>query len=290
MNKGIKFITVIFLVILLIPLNVRASTDINLNCTAEVMVGNNFSCDIEMKNDQKIFGVISSYKYDKVFSYNKTIIGNNWEAISGSSNGFTLVNVEGVEQDDKLVTVQFLVSNDAVPGNTYSINLNNIQVSDGNNDITINDKENKIKVLSINEVVDNINVNGEALEVKDGVTNYTVVVPYEVTDVDILATLKSDKYQFTKDKSPGKVSNLKVGDNVFELEIVSGDHSLVNYEININRLTEKKSNNISNKVEEKVTNPSTGGIGKISIIIIGCVLIGSLGIIIYFVQKGKKVK
>lgn len=245
MNKLKKYI--IFILILIIPFPVFAS-DINFNCTKEVMVGSKVTCLIELKPTEKIKGIFANYDYNSVLTYSETKLNETWQNIANTSKGITVVNIDGIDSNKEIAKLDFYVSNNTTPGKEYQIKLKKIQLSNGNNDISIADKISTIKVLSVNEIVETLKVYDKNLKIKDGVTNYTVTVPNEVTSVDIKSTLKNEKYTFAKGFAPKTVNKLKVGDNLVFLQIKEKDNLLIQYQICIHRQT--KIEEFLNKFEE----------------------------------------
>ena len=263
--KKYSYLFLIFLVSL-IPEYVFASSDIDFSCSSEVLVGNRVTCIVKLKSTDTILGGTLEYEYSDALTYEKTILDDEFLTLANSSKGVTIVNENGFQNSSKIATISFLISNNAIPSTVYSVKLKNIQLSDGENDILIGDKEASIKVLSLSEIVNYISVNDSKLEIKDGITNYTVTVPNTVRQVKVLSELSSDKLQFVENKGPRTISGLKVGDNIFDLVIENEEEILVNYKINVKRLTE-------GEILEDVDNPKTG---SIAIVIIVGILIISL--------------
>lgn len=276
-----KILTLILLIYTCTTIPVYASTDINLKCQDEAMVGNEIFCSIDLVTEEPIKGIFLKYEFDPILTYNKTELGTNWKKITNSSKGFTIVNVDGIKEENNLAKVHLLISNDAKPGKEYLFNLKDIQLSNGDKDIDIEEKISKIKILSVQDIIKKLKVYNMDLEIKDGITNYTVSVPNSVTEVDILATLKEDKYQFVDGYGPRKIENLNIGDNFFQLQIKKDDLILLTYEICINRsVIEEETPN------EEITNPKTGSLATK---IVAFVTIISFCTLIISIKKRDKV-
>ena len=271
-KKGI-FLLVVFA---LFPLNVLAITDdVELKCQSEVMIDNYIDCTVSLRTEQVIKGVHSYFQFDDAFSYVETEGMNNWVSLLNNEKSFAFINTEGVSKNTDIGKIRFMVSNKAELGKVYSIFLKKIVLSDGNKDIYVGEKSAVVKVLSVNNFVQSISIDGKQMELKDGVTDYTVVVDNSITSINLDAVLKNEVVKFVDGFGPRKIDNLKVGNNVFYLKISNDASELITYSINVRRLEKK---------EEVISNPKTGS----SIILIFFVLFFSCGLFFLYIKKLKK--
>lgn len=283
MKRVIFYICIIF--ILFVPVTVSASSDVVLDCLDEAMVGNEVYCDILLKPEEKIMGVLSKYEYDPVLTYYKTELSESWKVVSNSSKGFIFTNVDGISNENELAKVYFYISNDAVIGKEYQIRLKGLQLSNGNLDIDLDDKVSTVKILSVQDILTSLKVYDKQLELKDGVTSYTVTVPNEVTSVEVSAILKDEKYQFANGYAPGSYDNLKVGDNLIDLQIKKDDLVLLNYQIFVHRLA--KNEEVSDE-KEVISNPKTGSL--VTKVVIFVFVVSLCVLVVMGVRKGKQVR
>lgn len=247
----------IFLIALLmmIPGTVMAATDIGFECFDEVMVGNALECKVSMLNpEKKIKGIQMNYKFDKGFSYVKTISGSEWSIASANNNGFAFLNLDGVGTSSSVAQVNFLVSNDIEVQKEYEMVLSNIMLSDGDKDIVISNKNSKVKVLSIFDVMESISINDTELELKDGVTDYKIDIPFEINDVSVNAELKDDKYSYIDGYEPKVFQNLKEGVTDLQIKVGSDNRELITFNLKLNHL--QKGESTTGNIE--VDNPKTG--------------------------------
>ena len=89
-----------------------------------------------------------------------------------------------------------------------------------------------------------LKVNNHNIELKDGVTNYTISIDNEEKDANIVAELYSDSYSFTEGKGPKIIKDLQVNENnEVELEIQNEEMVLVKFNLNIIRQEAIKTDN-----------------------------------------------
>ena len=262
---------------------VFADSDVNFICSSKVMIGGQVDCTLDFQSIDVIYGIQAKYKYDDVFSYVQSVASDSWNSGSFfSANGFLVLNLAGASTGT-VFHIKFLVSANAEIGKEYSIQLMDIMLSNGSNDVSIENKNTDVKILSVFDFLNNISVGNQSLEIKDGVENYTVVVDNDTTVVHLSADLKDDSFSFVDGYGPRDISNLQEGDNVVYLKIKNTEDSteFITYTFNIQRLG--KDNGITN-VEEQISNPKTG---NLEIIIVSFILIFSFGMGIFIYKKCK---
>ncbi len=279
MKKKKMFFITILLLSILCPLQVMADdNDIDFSCSKEALIGSNITCTVNLKTNQNIKGVEAHYESTDVLSYVSSKSSDSWSTIKNNSLGFIVIETDGVSKNSEVIKSKYVVSNKAEVSKTYAVKLSNITLSDGTNDIPIADKIANIKILSINNILENITVNSKPLEVTDGVTSYTVNVSNDTDKVELTANLKSDNYKFVDGYGSRVITDLKEGDNLVELKIANNEGELIAYTINISK---------SAKANIK-ENPNTGGYYILKVVIILLITgFATLGIYKYN-KKGKK--
>lgn len=280
MLKKYRLILLLLLFFIVCPKDVFAvcSNEIEYSCSDEVMVSGTVSCRIYLENSCStlVKGIQANHQFNEAFSYVKTVSGTEWSIASAHSEGLMLTNVDGISKDSAMAQVDFLVSDQVMVGNEYEFQLHNVFLTDGTQDLKIDNKISKVKVLSILDVLESLTVNGKSLEVKDGITNYTVYLENNVDRTMIEAVLKSDKYQFDNEYGPREITGLKVGENEVKLKILSSDRELITITILLNRSANGEI------IENISSNPKTGNFPILAFV---GVMISSIGIFIYFQRK-----
>lgn len=261
----IKFKFLIIFMVMLMPNFVRAS-EVNFKCPEEVIIGGNIVCSVDLNTNTKVKGILGKYKYDDVFSYVKTINSSKWELLAGNVNGMSLISLDGASGQGNIAMVVFTVSSDAKIGEEYDINFNEVNLSDGNKDISVGNLNAVVKVVGISDIFKYITVNDKEIELTEGIVNNTVEVDYNTTSVDVKAILNNENYSFAEGYGPMTVKGLEVGDNEVYLKVVDdGGIEILTYRINIKRLP---------KVGEKITsNPKTG---VLSVFVVGLIFVISV--------------
>lgn len=236
-NKEMN-VLILFIIILFFPFQVFASTDVDFSCPVEAMAGNQIECSIQLKNlSQKVMGIQVYYEIPQGLSYIGTDIGNDWEDMTSNNNGFIVANLDGVTKESLVAKVHFMVSDKVEVGKDYTIYLKNIELSDGESDIAVSDKNVSIKILSIYDLLDELTLNGTSLELKDGVNNYTFTLEDETDEVELGASLKKEGFIFADGYGSRVIRDLKVGENIEYLKIISGDREIITYTFHIYNLT-----------------------------------------------------
>ena len=155
--------------------------------------------------------------------------------------------------------------------------IKNIVLSDGEKDITVEEKNYSIKVLAILDIIDSIKINSKDITLKDVINTYTFNVGTTYS-VDLIINLKDENYTFKDNFTSGTITNLKDGDNIKNITIQKNNKEYLNLTFNFQKNVIKDEN-----IEE---NPKTGN----KIIIPILTLFISLILIIVYKKNKMEVK
>lgn len=274
-----RILNLLILSIVFMPFKmVNALNYANMKCSNEAMIGNTITCEVKMNSEEKITGILGKLEYDNVFTYEESIVSNDTNEIVNNSKGFACVNLNGYKNDETIEKIKFIVSNKAEPKETYKIKIKDIELTNGEKDIENSSLEQEVKILSIKEVLKSLKVNEHNIELKDGVTNYTVTIDNVEKDANINAELTSNNYSFTEGKGPRTLKDLKEKENnKIEIEIQNEEMKLVKFNLNIIREEAIKTDT------PLEINPQTGMILTLAIPLL-------IGLIIVFVREYKKIR
>ena len=119
----------------------------------------------------------------------------------------------------------------------------------------------------------NLEVNGNFINLINGVYEYSLKVDNNVTSVDIAAEINEDNYvSFVDNFGPRTVSDLKVGNNTLYVKVADASGNELVYTINVDRLN-AEGKDVAPKEEKKdsgsVENPKTGVYGVSVLLIAG---------------------
>lgn len=119
----------------------------------------------------------------------------------------------------------------------------------------------------------NLEVNGNFINLINGVYEYSLKVDNNVTSVDIVAEINEGNYvSFVDNFGPRTVSNLKVGNNPLYVKVADASGNELVYTINVDRLN-AEGKDVAPKEEKKdsgsVENPKTGVYGVSVLLIVG---------------------
>ena len=140
-NVQIKFFILIFLLMLLLPINVFATQEIILQADKEYLeIGEEITVSAKLSSEIKLYALTASLNYDQtvfeaISSDNFTSADPDEEVIyNAKNNKFGFINKSG-EISENLLTVHLKVKKNANIGKT-TISLTNVQSSDGDNKFT----------------------------------------------------------------------------------------------------------------------------------------------------------
>lgn len=266
--------------------NSTSSSDlIELKCPPAIIKGSRFLCTVEFKgNSEKIEGIQFNYEFASGISYIETLFQENWQGLAANSSGVAMV-VKDKDTSSSIISQINLISSEQLEeGESFEIKLKNIQVSDGTENISLEDKIAKIDISSITDVITSLKVNDSVLEIRDGVFNYYVDVAETVDKVIVEAELKDKTYQFLSNYGPRTINNLQEGENEIQLQIGMDDTEfpLAIYNITVNKNSKKNTNlgfddkNNNDKINE---NPKTGN--NFVLVVVGFICISMLLIFKY---------
>lgn len=279
MNKKKLFYIYVLSLTILIPNQASAvNTDITFTCDDEVVRGNKINCIIKTSLvESNIKGIQLNYDIANNFSYVETTTENDWKLLSHNNEGLMAIKPVGTTNNETITNTSFIVSNDTDTSTNYNFKIKNIVLSDGEKDITVEEKNYSIKVLSILDIIDSIKINSKDITLKDGINNYTFNVGTK-DSVDLIINLKDENYTFKDNFTSGTITNLKDGDNIKNITIQKNNKEYLNLTFNFQKNVIKDEN-----IEE---NPKTGN----KIIIPILTLFISLILIIVYKKNKMEVK
>ena len=142
MKKKISIIlTIFFLFAFSINVYAKGKSDIEID-KAEIKRGEEVTITIKLGEEKEIYAYTAKLSYDKeVFEQIKEEDfeeQENWSDITynANNNKFGLINKSGEAEDENMLKIKLKAKNDAKAGKT-EIEINNIEASDGQQDIAI---------------------------------------------------------------------------------------------------------------------------------------------------------
>lgn len=270
MKKRIIFIIAVLIVF---PLNINAE-GIMIDCPNYVLPGNTFECKVLSNEPSYIIKGLKINTEHNGLSYVSNKSNENWLNVVTNSNGTVLVN-NSEDNTNEITRITYMVPQGESSGKVYNVVLSDIVLSDGNSDYYYNNISASINTISSTNIVTKITIDGEPLEINDGVSNYTY---YTIGTKSIFIDIKlsNENYSFIEGYGPRTVE-LQSGENNIEIKIKDDKSEIITYNIKI-------INNELEKEENSITNVDTGSF--INTMIVASLVV--LLLILLFVSNDKK--
>lgn len=270
MRKRIILIGVILSVLL--PINVKAlSGSINISCNdSNVIVGNSTNCSITGNSDSEVSALAMTLSSGGSISISNIVTSSVWQG-NGSDGNIQLYTDSNKTGNFSIAT--FTVTGNSVGSGTITASgvmftgadFNDVGVSgknivinvkeketpkpnpeptpkpsnNGNNNNNSNNNNNNQVKKSNDATLKSLSVSGVNFEFSSDKYDYEVDVNNDVDKIEIEAIVNNDKAKVTM---PEDLS-LKIGKNKFTIVVEAEDGTKKEYNISINRLDRKLSNN-----------------------------------------------
>ena len=210
---------------------------LSLVCSKVVGKNEKINCkvlaDFDYKADPtlKVLSINANYEIPEELQYDIFALPNSCQGddcltlFASSMNGFAVGNLNGIKEKNEIGEISFIATDKVVPGEKYTINLKNIEVSDSN--FEMHDLENvsaEVRIKSEVATLDSVTVNdGELHEFLPEEYEYKVEVEDEVDKAIITYTKTDVNSTATGTGIVGNQVSLHYGSNPFNIHIVSED-------------------------------------------------------------------
>lgn len=225
-------------ILFIIPFKVNATTiNISSNSNDIIEANSEFTLTVNVTDGSNMLGLLGKLSYD---SSKLVLISSN------GLNGFVMTTGSNILLDSinakngnfSIGTLKFKAKETLKPGDSTSISLTNIVISDGSNEIPVNDAtkkitvaipkstDNSLKYIAINDkVIDNFNSNNK---------KYQIIVENNITTINITAQANDIK---TKINGIGR-KLLSIYSNIYVIESISESGIKNTYTIEVIRKDE----------------------------------------------------
>ena len=256
---------------ILLPINVKAlSGSINISCNdSNVIVGNSTNCSITGNSDSEVSALAMTLSSGGSISISNIVTSSVWQG-NGSDGDIQLYTDSNKTGNFSIAT--FTVTGNSVGSGTITVSgvmftgadFNDVGVSgknivinvkeketpkpnpeptpkpsnNGNNNNNSNNNNNQIK-KSNDATLKSLSISDVNFEFSSDKYDYEVDVNNDVDKIEIEAIVNNDKAKVT---IPEDLS-LKIGKNKFTIVVEAEDGTKKEYNISINRLDRKLSNN-----------------------------------------------
>jgi len=193
-----------------------------------------FECSL-MLNSTTIStqGITANYEIPEEIEFVSFEPTNGWSSYVNDSDGFAIVNLNGVQNETEIGTIKFKMSSNVISNINYSIKITNITIGDGE-DITISldDVSDEIRIASDINTLDNITISDGTLNeiFNKDINEYTGIVNSDKIIIDVI---KTDSNSIVSG-DVGEVM-LHYGTNIFNIVVTSESGKVNIYKITIFR-------------------------------------------------------
>ena len=232
-----KILIIISLLVVLIPINVKAATgNIKITCDKEkIKAGDSTTCIISGITDSEIIGISATLNLTDNLTFTSFTKNNSWSEGSIENNKLDIYS-ENYLNNNFDIGAMVITAKDNISNTNEKMTLKDITFQ---NDKSNNAEENSFKVsdaITDIRIPSNVNtlssltISGIPFNFSEDNTNYQLETTE--TSVTISATAKDSKATVTGDIG---TKNLNYGGNNFSIKVTSESGDVKTYTINITR-------------------------------------------------------
>lgn len=232
-----KILIIISLLVVLIPINVKAATgNIKITCDKEkIKAGDSTTCIISGITDSEIIGISATLNLTDNLTFTSFTKNNSWSEGSIENNKLDIYSENYLNNNFDIGTM-VITAKDNISNTNEKMTLKDITFQ---NDKSNNAEENSFKVsdaITDIRIPSNVNtlssltISGISFNFSEDNTNYQLETTE--TSVTISATAKDSKATVTGDIG---TKNLNYGGNNFSIKVTSESGDAKTYTINITR-------------------------------------------------------
>ncbi|MDD7150381.1 MAG: cadherin-like beta sandwich domain-containing protein [Bacilli bacterium] len=232
-----KILIIISLLVVLIPINVKAATgNIKITCDKEkIKAGDSTTCIISGITDSEIIGISATLNLTDNLTFTSFTKNNSWSEGSIENNKLDIYSENYLNNNFDIGTM-VITAKDNISNTNEKMTLKDITFQ---NDKSNNAEENSFKVsdaITDIRIPSNVNtlssltISGISFDFSEDNTNYQLETTE--TSVTISATAKDSKATVTGDIG---TKNLNYGGNNFSIKVTSESGDVKTYTINITR-------------------------------------------------------
>ena len=237
-----KILSVALLLSILLPFKIFALTgNINLTCDKNSLkAGESTSCYISGSINEEVSSVDIKLTADSGLKISDINVNSPWQG-NGENDRLQLYTENNLKNDFSIAT--FKITAESSSGSKY-IKLSNIVLSDKDfKSTTFNSVQKEIKILSSENTLKSISINGKELEYFSANTEtYTLNVDQNISEITIGATATSTSSTVSGDVGKKTINS---GTNKFVIKVTSETGSVKNYTINVVKKDNRELKNLS---------------------------------------------
>lgn len=232
-----KILIIISLLVVLIPINVKAATgNIKITCDKEkIKAGDSTTCIISGITDSEIIGISATLNLTDNLTFTSFTKNNSWSEGSIENNKLDIYSENYLNNNfdigTMVITVKDNISNTNEKMTLKDITFQNDKSNNAEeNSFKVSDAITDIRIPSNVNTLSSLTISGISFDFSEDNTNYQLETTE--TSVTISATAKDSKATVTGDIG---TKNLNYGGNNFSIKVTSESGDVKTYTINITR-------------------------------------------------------
>lgn len=257
-----KKIFITLIIILSLPLTMKAETYSSLNCPDKSSPGKTINCQLTITTETQVRGIKAKYKLPNIITYNNLSLTTDWTNHYSDKNGLVATKKNNYQKENNLGNLTLKIKNNAHINKDYVLSLTDIEISNINHNlISIEDITTNITLVSNDNTLSQLTL-----------TNGTLTPKFTQNTLTYKSTINNPKTIITAiaNDTGAKVSgdigekNLNYGANLFKITVTSslGEQRVYTIIVKrplLNQNNDKKNNfnNNSNTIQESNTNSKT---------------------------------
>lgn len=232
-----KILIIISLLVVLIPINVKAATgNIKITCDKEkIKAGDSTTCIISGITDSEIIGISATLNLTDNLTFTSFTKNNSWSEGSIENNKLDIYSENYLNNNFDIGTM-VITAKDNISNTNEKMTLKDITFQNDKsnnaeeNSFKVSDAITDIRILSNVNTLSSLTISGISFNFSEDNTNYQLETTE--TSVTISATAKDSKATVTGDIG---TKNLNYGGNNFSIKVTSESGDVKTYTINITR-------------------------------------------------------
>lgn len=248
MKRGKILFSIIFALLIILPIKVSASSNVALIGNSSIGPGNTVVYNIQISTTESAKNIKTELTYDTSVLELVSIVNKQWQGNNtiGTSPRSLEFSTNGATGNSTVASLTFKVKSGTTKNST-SLKLSGTTIS-----VLVNNSE---SIVSVPEFVKNVNINStdatlSSLKLngknvngfRSKTYNYNMIVDSTVDTANIQATLSNNNATFVNGFGPREV-NLQYGDNKVQLRVQAQSGDIKIYTLNITREDTRATNN-----------------------------------------------
>lgn len=248
MKRGKILFSILFAMLVLIPIKVSATSNVALSGQSSIGPGDTVVYDIQVATTDSATNIKTELTYDTTVLELVSIVNKQWQGNNkiGSSPTSLEFTTNGATGNSTVASLTFKVKSGTTK-NTTSLKLTGTTVSvvaNGSDSIvSVPEYEKSVNINSTDATLSSLKINDKSVNgFRSKTYNYNIIVDSTVATADIKATTTNSNATFVSNFEPREV-NLQYGENKVQIKVQAESGDIKIYTLNITREDTTATNN-----------------------------------------------